>query len=75
MFEPVTGRMVEYHPSPDETVSWGTEPLAATICKVWSRDMVNLMIIDPNGNPLSRTSVYFVNWPESGKACPPKHLR
>jgi hypothetical protein len=75
MFEPVTGRQVEYHPSVDEQVSWGEEPLAATICKVWSPRCVNLMVIDPNGNPLSRTSVSFVNWQEPGKACPPKHLR
>lgn len=61
---PTVGRVVWYYPGKDDdlqrfnTVSAG-KPLAAHVACVWSDTCVNLMVIDPNGNQTSRTSVYL----------------
>jgi len=47
---PTVGRVVYYNEGAEQY-------RAAIIAYVWSDTMVNLMIIDPDGNPYSRTSV------------------
>jgi hypothetical protein len=63
--KPTPGRVVWFYPhKTDGLHSFGSvqakEPLAAHIAKVWSDTCVNLMVIDPNGVPVSRTSVFLV---------------
>lgn len=58
--DPTVGRVVHYVPDVDECQELATSPgevLAAHIATVWSTHCVNLMVIDGNGNPHSRTSV------------------
>ena len=57
MIKPTVGRVVWYHPGPQE--DHHGETLAAHIAHVWSDTCVNLMVIDPNGNPFNRTSVFL----------------
>jgi hypothetical protein len=59
MIVPTNGRQVWYHPSSmdDAIVRHGPDPLAATIVHVWSDRMVNLQVLDSNGNAHARTSV------------------
>lgn len=54
MIQPTVGRVVWYHPPLHHT-----QPLAAIVAHVWSDTMVNLMVIDPEGNPFGRTSVFL----------------
>ena len=53
MMNPTVGRVVYFNNGTNE------EPklLAAIIAYVWSEINVNLMVIDPNGNPFSKTSI------------------
>lgn len=60
MIEPTNGRILWYHPAPDEQITHGTQPLAAIVCHVWYSRMVNLRVFDSNGNGASRTSVMLV---------------
>lgn len=53
---PTVGRVVHYYPTEHEV---SVEPLAAIIAHVWSGQHVNLMVIDADGVPHSRTSVYL----------------
>lgn len=58
---PTVGRVVWYYPGQNDPLSVrGVQPLAAHVCRVWSDRMVNLMVIDPDGNPTPRTSVPLV---------------
>lgn len=57
MIKPTIGRVVWYQPNGTEGYNG---PLAAIVCHVHSDTMVNLAVLDPNGNPLSRTSVVLV---------------
>ena len=50
MMKPTVGRVVYYNDG-------GDQPRASLIVYVWSETMVNLVQFDPNGTPLSRTSV------------------
>lgn len=65
MIKPTPGRVVWYYPpagcESSAFVSAGDGvPHAAHIARVWSDTCVNLMVIDANGNPRSRTSVLLV---------------
>ena len=53
MMSPTVGRVVYYNQGTKED----PKLLASIIAFVWSESMVNLMAIDPNGNPVSKTSV------------------
>lgn len=71
MIKPSIGRVVWYQPNDADAEALGaiafgarSEPLAADIAHVHSDIMVNLMVIDPNGNPHSRTSVRLVQTDE-----------
>lgn len=59
MIEPTNGRVVWYQPNDHDAGVLGAhgQPLAAHISYVHNARMVNLMVIDPNGHPHSRTSV------------------
>ena len=62
---PTPGRVVWFYPHESDALSqFGSvrekKPLAAHIAHVWSDTCVNLMVIDPNGNPTNRTSVYLI---------------
>lgn len=59
MIEPTCGRVVWYRPNEHDAkeLGSGAQPLAAHVAYVHGPRMVNLMVIDPNGNPHSRTSV------------------
>ena len=61
---PTIGRVVWFYPNGSDTFfnNWLEPPekLAAIVSHVHSDTMVNLMVIDPNGNPHSRTSVALV---------------
>ena len=72
IIQPTVGRVVLFHPGeltgeanfvrhPDD------QPYAAIIARVWSDDIVNLTVMDANGNPNSRTSVPLV---QDGDSCP-----
>lgn len=55
MIKPTVGRVVWYYKYVEGQGFKG--PLAAHIAHVHSDSMVNLMVIDENGNPRSETSV------------------
>lgn len=61
MIKPTVGRVVWYRPNETDAITLGVglgrQPLAAHVAYVHSDTMVNLMVIDPNGYPRSRTSV------------------
>lgn len=59
MIEPTTGRVVWYRPNDPDAKILGAcgQPLAAHVAYVHNARLVNLMVIDPNGHPHSRTSV------------------
>lgn len=61
MIIPTVGRVVWYHPTNDDPggIHPGG-PQAAIIAHVWSNTNVNLMVLDTDGIPYSRTSVYLV---------------
>lgn len=69
MITPTPGRVVWYYPSVHERtcevtdtvnhLAAGDQPLAAHIAYVHSNALVNLMVIDANGFPRCRTSVYL----------------
>lgn len=51
MISPTVGRVVWYYSAPN------TEPFAAIVAHVWDDRLINVMQIDSNGIPHSRTSV------------------
>jgi hypothetical protein len=58
MIVPTIGRQVWYWPAkPPAPLKPVTQPLAATVCFVHSDRMVNLQVIDPNGNASPASSV------------------
>lgn len=60
---PTNGRQVWYCPlkeHPTDRIFEKTQPKAATICHVHSRELVNLAVLDQNGNVHSRTSVKLI---------------
>jgi len=61
--KPTVGRMVHYNPHSSDPGfdSSGTQRYAATIAHVWSDNLVNLMVIDPNGATFPRGSVTLVD--------------
>lgn len=60
MITPTVGRMLHYYPNGHEGFPCQVgRPLAATIAHVWSDTCVNLNVLDANGNPHGRTSVYL----------------
>lgn len=63
MIVPTIGRVVLYRPNEIDAelqAIGSTQPLAAHVAYVHGDRMVNLMVIDPNGNPHARTSVTLV---------------
>ena len=60
MIEPTVGRVVWYWPKGERNlITDGRNPLAAMIVRVWNARMVNLAVMDADGVPHSRTSVYL----------------
>ena len=57
MIEPTVGRVVLYTPHEGEGANNGGQPMAATIAYVWGERMVNLSVVDHNGNQFSATSI------------------
>lgn len=59
-------------PTQAPVISFSEKPLAATIAYVWGPAMVNLNVIDHNGNSHALTSVAFVEpqWIKSGAVRP-----
>lgn len=53
MMTPTVGRVVYFNNGTSED----PKLLASIISWVWSDTVINLMVIDPNGNPFSKTSV------------------
>jgi hypothetical protein len=58
MIEPTVGHTVWYHPGPEE--AYGGQTLAAIVAFVWGPELVNLCVIDPNGQTFPKTSVPFI---------------
>jgi len=58
MIKPTVGRVVWFYKYVDGQGHKG--PLAAHVCCVHSDTMVNLMVIDENGNPHANTSVILI---------------
>jgi hypothetical protein len=70
MITPTIGRIVWVHATPSQLEHWhknvesmkgivytpGTQPMAATVCYVHGDRMVNLRVIDYNGNAFPLTS-------------------
>lgn len=61
MMTPTVGRVVYYN----QGTKADPKLLASIISCVWNENMVNLMVIDPNGNPSSKTII--INGDESGQ--------
>lgn len=60
--KPTVGRIVAYYPAPHDYTELASAPgeaRAAIVAHAFSFGLVNLMVIDGNGNPRSRTSVPF----------------
>jgi len=68
MIEPTPGRVVWYYPS--GAGRQGEQPLAAIISLVVSPELVNLMVIDPNGSSYGRQNVRLIQdgIPAAGEA-------
>lgn len=63
---PTVGRQVWYHPQPgDSLFAEDRKPLAATVCWVHGERLVNLQVLDRNGNAVQRTSVTLLQ-PDDG---------
>ena len=60
MITPTVGRVVWFYPSSGQDYPGKPGPLAAHIAFVHSDRMVNLMVIDANGNPHPETRVPLV---------------
>lgn len=62
MVFPVTvGRVLWYYPGKFDGIAHTPgEPLAAVVCRVFSDRMVNVRVIDQNGDAHARTSVALV---------------
>ena len=57
--KPTVGRDLHFYPNGglSAVAHDSVQPLAAKIAYVWNDHMVNLMVIDQNGIPFSKTSV------------------
>lgn len=65
IIKPTVGRVVWFHPFSSSAEAnfarhQDDQPYAAIIARVWSDQLVNLTVLDANGTPHSRTSVYLV---------------
>lgn len=81
MIPPSHGRIVWYTPArgplnaSDDAIAHHDplKPLAAMVCHVWGDRMVNLLVVDSNGNTHPRTSVELLQdddpKPEHGRFC------
>lgn len=79
MIKPTVGRVVWFHPHPNEDLvanaAWTDpkEPFAAMIVYVWNERMVNLVVFSQVGLPVGRTSVKLLQdddaKPEGGSYC------
>lgn len=75
VISPTPGRVVWYYPTPwpasqqnsDPLVFNTDQPFAAIVASVRSDRLVNLMVIDPNGNPHARASITLM---QDGDAVP-----
>lgn len=71
IIKPTVGRIVHYYAfpanQPDIANYDHRQPMAAIICYVWHDYMVNLSVMDQNGVPFSKTSVYLR---QPGELCP-----
>lgn len=62
MIKPTIGRVVWYWPgSRDPGPDAKGQPLAALVAHVHSDVLVNLFVVDANGNPYSKSSVRLVH--------------
>lgn len=61
MITPTIGRKVWYYPESNlqELTKHDEQPFDATIVYVWSDSMVNLLVVDHQGNVAPRTSVHL----------------
>ena len=68
MQKPTVGRQVHFHFAGDDT------PLAATICRVSSPTMVNLMVVRGDGSTFGQENVELMENRGIGKCCvwPPR---
>ena len=62
---PTPGRVVWYYPSKNDALQSFSSvaagmPLAAIVAHVWNDTCINLMVIDPNGNPAPRAPVMLL---------------
>lgn len=59
MIAPSNGRIVWYTPGADFAGVQHdiNKPLAAMVCHVWGNRMVNLLVVDSNGDQYAQTSV------------------
>lgn len=59
MIVPTNGRVVWFTPAAHDTLhsSYGDKPWAAHVCHVWHERMVNLLVIQPDGQTRIETSV------------------
>jgi hypothetical protein len=58
VIKPTVGRVVWFYPSKHDGIAHEKgKPLAAIVARVWGDRMVNLSVIDHDGNTHARTSV------------------
>lgn len=67
---PTVGRVVWFYPAESDPlfVAGYTQPRAAIVARVFSDRLVNLSVIDPDGNHHPRTSVYLIQPGDPGTA-------
>jgi hypothetical protein len=72
---PSIGRIVHYKPGPnDPLVAYGGQArkaddvMAAVVTRVWTDEMVNLVVFVDNGEPVPRTSVQRADVASGGSA-------
>lgn len=69
MIVPSVGRVVWFNQMTPGVFPGSEGTCAAIVAKVWSDRMVNLCVIDANGNTLSRTSVPLVQEGDPEEKC------
>lgn len=57
MIKPTVGRVVHFHPHPDDPIAFSDQPLAALVTYVHSDTMVNLVVFNSNGVAVPKTSI------------------
>ena len=59
MISPTVGRVVWYYPEAGEMNNYADQPFMAGVCYVHNDTLVNLKIVDHEGNGFAKTNVHL----------------